>query len=70
MRELAKRLRRNGLRVGPGVFDEEWQIKPGDAILLKLQAGLEQARTLVLMLSRHASASEWVTFERRVVMLH
>lgn len=61
--ELAERLRRDGLRVWPGVFDDEWEIKPGDAILRKIQEGLEQSRTLVLLLSQHASASEWVTFE-------
>lgn len=58
-RELAERLRRDGLRV----WFDEWEIKPGDAILRKIQDGLEQSRTLVLVMSQHASASEWVTFE-------
>ena len=64
VRELAERLRQDGLRV----WFDEWEIKPGDAILLKLQAGLEQARTLVLVMSKHASASEWVTFEHHSVL--
>ena len=64
VRELAERLRRDGLRV----WFDEWEIKPGDAILLKLQAGLEQARTLVLVMSQHASVSEWVTFEHHSVL--
>jgi small GTP-binding protein len=68
VRELAERLRRDGLRVWPGVFEDEWEIKPGDASLLKIQAGLEQARTLVLMMSGHVTASEWVTFERYAVL--
>lgn len=56
------------LRVWPGVFDDEWESKTGDAILLKIQEGLEQARTLVLVMSQHASASEWVTFEHHSVL--
>lgn len=64
VRELAERLRRDGLRV----WFDDWEIKPGDAILLKIQAGLEQARTLVLVMSQHASASEWVTFEHYSVL--
>lgn len=64
VRELAERLRRDGLRV----WFDEWEIKPGDAILLKIQDGLEQSRTLVLVMSQHASASEWVTFEHHSVL--
>jgi len=59
-RELAERLRRDGLRV----WFDEWEIKPGDPILLKIEEGLGQARTLALLMSAHADASEWVTFER------
>ncbi len=40
-RELAERLRKDGLRV----WLDEWEIKPGDGILLKIQQGLEQSRT-------------------------
>ena len=64
VRELAERLRKDGLRI----WLDDWEIKPGDAILLKIQAGLEQSRTLVLVMSRHASASEWVTFEHHSVL--
>jgi hypothetical protein len=63
-RELAERLRRDGLRV----WFDEWEIKPGEAILRRIQAGLGQARTLVLLMSRHASKSEWVTFEHHAVL--
>ena len=48
VRELAERLRRDGLRV----WFDEWAIKPGDSIPLRIQDGLEQARTLVLFLWR------------------
>ncbi len=64
VRELAERLRKEGLRV----WFDEWEIKPGDAILLKIQEGLEQSRTLVLLMSQHALASEWATFEHHSVL--
>jgi len=66
VRELAERLRKDGLRV----WLDDWEIKPGDSIPLKIEQGLEQSRTLVLVMSAHASASEWVTFERHAVMFH
>ena len=44
VRELAERLRKDGLRV----WLDDWEIKPGDLILLKIEQGLEQSRTLVL----------------------
>ena len=40
-RELAERLRRDGLKA----WLNDWEIKPGDAILRKIQEGLEQSRT-------------------------
>jgi hypothetical protein len=64
VRELAERLRQDGLRV----WLDEWEIKPGDAIRRKIEEGLEQARTLVLVMSQHASASEWVMFEHHSVL--
>ncbi len=67
VRELAERLRRDGLRVWPMGLDE-WEIRPGDPILLKIEEGLEQSRTLVLAMSANAFASEWVTLERHTAM--
>jgi tetratricopeptide (TPR) repeat protein len=64
VRELAERLRRDGLRV----WLDEWEIQPGDPILLKIEEGLEQSRTLVLAMSANAFASEWVTLERHTAM--
>ena len=64
VRELAERLKADGLRV----WIDEWQIQPGDIIGLKIEEGLEQSRTLVLVMSANAFASEWVTFERHTVM--
>ena len=64
VRELAERLRKDGLRV----WLDDWEIKPGDSILLKIQEGLEQSRTLVLVMSQNASTSKWVTFEHHSVL--
>jgi TIR domain len=78
-RALAERLRRDGLRVWPGVFDgfsaegaaDQDGARPSDearqAARSQSEAGLEQARTLVQLLSRHATAAEWVTFEQHAV---
>jgi small GTP-binding protein len=62
-RELGERLRADGLRV----WLDEWEIKPGDMIGLKIQRGLEESRTLVLAISANASESEWVTFESQTI---
>ncbi len=45
VRKLAERLRDDGLRV----WLDEWEIRPGDPILLKIEEGLEQSRALVLV---------------------
>jgi exopolyphosphatase/pppGpp-phosphohydrolase len=60
VRELAERLREAGLRV----WLDEWVVKAGDIIALAVEEGLEQSRTLVLCLSAHALASDWVKLER------
>lgn len=64
VRELAERLKADGLRV----WFDEWEIKPGDMIGLKIEQGLEQSRTLVLVMSANAFASDWVTLERHTAM--
>jgi hypothetical protein len=58
-RELAERLR---------VWFDEWEIRPGAPILLKIEEGLEQSRTLVLVMSANAFASEWAPLERHTAM--
>ncbi len=64
VRELAERLKRDGLRV----WLDEWEIGPGDSIFSKVEHGLEQSRVLILVMSANAFASEWVTLERHTVM--
>jgi GTPase SAR1 family protein len=64
VRELAERLKADGLRV----WLDEWEIQPGDMIGLKIQNGLELSRTLLLIMSANASESEWVTFESQTII--
>jgi small GTP-binding protein len=64
VRELAERLKRDGLRV----WFDEWEIQLGDLISLKIEEGLEQSRTLVLVMSANALASEWVKLERHTAL--
>ncbi|MFC1736300.1 toll/interleukin-1 receptor domain-containing protein [Candidatus Hydrogenedentota bacterium] len=59
VRELAERLRRDEVRV----WFDEWEIRPGDSIPAKIDAGLECCRVLVLCMSSHAFDSGWVQLE-------
>lgn len=61
---LAQRLKKNGLQV----WFDEWEIKPGDMIGLKIENGLEQSRTLILVMSANAFSSEWVMLERHTAI--
>ena len=60
VRKLAERLKAAGLRV----WFDEWNIKSGDIIALKVDEGLEQSRVLLLCISPNALASGWVALER------
>ena len=46
------------------VWLDEWVIKAGDIIALKVDEGLEQSRVLLLCISPTALASGWVALER------
>ena len=59
VRELAERLRADGLRV----WFDEWLLKPGDSIPAKIEDGLERSRVLVLCMSAHAFGSDWPQLE-------
>src|SRR5690348_7565016 len=59
VRELAKRLNEDHLKV----WFDEWVIKPGDLIPAKVEEGLEQSRTLVLVMSSNSFASDWILME-------
>src|SRR5438045_4019454 len=62
MRELAERLKVDGVRV----WLAEWEIQPGDGIADKIDQGLAQSRALVLAASANAAELEWITFERQI----
>lgn len=64
VRKLAERLRDDGVRV----WYDEWEIQSGDVIFQKVEAGMEDARSLVLIMSPHAFGSDWVGLERTTVM--
>jgi small GTP-binding protein len=59
VRELATRLRADGLKV----WLDEWMIQAGDSIPAKIEEGLEESRSLVLCMSANAFASEWAALE-------
>lgn len=59
VRELAERLKRDGLRV----WFDQWEIKPGDNIPSKIEEGLEHSRVLVLCISANAFGSDWSQLE-------
>lgn len=64
VRRLAERLRGDGLRV----WFDEWELKPGDAILHKVEQGLEQSARLVLVMSPSAFAKpDWLTLESHTI---
>ena len=53
VRPLAERLRKDGLRV----WFDEWELRPGDSIPSKIEAGL------VLCLLAHAFGSNWAQLQ-------
>ena len=59
VRELAERLREDGIRV----WFDEWDIKLGDSILSKIEYALDSSRVLVLCMSEHAFGSDWAMLE-------
>ena len=59
VRELAERLREDGIRV----WFDEWDIKLGDSILSKIESALDLSRVLVLCMSEHAFGSDWAMLE-------
>lgn len=64
VRELAERLRQADLKV----WFDAWEIQFGDDIYLKIEEGLDVSRTLILCMSDHAFASDWVGLERSTAL--
>nr|VFJ65524.1 MAG: CobQ/CobB/MinD/ParA nucleotide binding domain-containing protein [Candidatus Kentron sp. FW] len=63
-RDLAERLQGDGLRV----WFDEWMIRPGDSIPLAIETGLENARTLIFVMSSNVTGLEWATLERQTAL--
>ena len=63
VRPLAERLRQDGLRV----WFDEWELRPGDSIPSKIEAGLEHSRVLVLCMSAQAFGSDWAQLESSTI---
>ena len=59
VRPLAERLRQDGLKV----WFDEWVLKPGHSIPMKIEDGLEHSRVLVLCMSANAFGSDWAQLE-------
>src|SRR5438105_14655600 len=59
VRSIAERLRGDGVRV----WFDEWELRPGDHIPAKVEAGLESSRVLVLCMSSGAFGSDWAQLE-------
>ena len=64
VRDLAKRLREDGLKV----WFDEWVIRFGDSIPIKIDAGLQHSTVLILCMSAQAFASDWVQLESQTVL--
>jgi CheY-like chemotaxis protein len=62
--DLARKLTADGLRV----WLDKWIIKPGDIIGQSIEEGLQNSRTLVLLMSKAAFASDWVALERHTLL--
>jgi hypothetical protein len=45
------------------VFADFTDIHPGDSLLEKIEEGLQSSDTLVLLWSKHAAISDWVSVE-------
>lgn len=59
VRDLAERLRSDGLRV----WFDEWDIRLGDSIPKKIDEGLKQSRFIIICVSAHGIGSDWVQME-------
>lgn len=61
--ETAERIATALRAVSHDVWFDNWEIHPGDGIVKKIEAGLVQKDTLVVLLSPNSVSSEWVQKE-------
>lgn len=59
VRDIAEQLRKDGVKV----WFDEWALKPGDSIPVKIEEGMEQSRVLVLCMSANAFGSDWAQLD-------
>lgn len=64
VRKIANELKSRGLRV----WFDEWEIKHGEDIYLKIEEGLETSRNLLLCMSSNCFKSDWVSLELSTVI--
>ena len=64
VRNLAERLRADGLRV----WLDEWCIKYGDDFVTKIGEGVKNSRILVQVMSPNGFGSKWATKERNIAI--
>lgn len=61
--ELAGRLARDLIHAGVDVWYSQWEIKPGDSLRRKIDAGIDKASEFLVLLTPASLASEWVQTE-------
>ena len=64
-KQIARRLALELAKRGVDVWLDEWEIQVGDSISRKVEDGLETCKYVILLLSPHAVASNWVDREWR-----
>ena len=62
-RGVAERLRADGLRVWPNVFEDVFADEADAVTAAQREAGLEASRVLVLLLSAQAYGADWAQLE-------
>lgn len=62
--DLASRLKQDGIRV----WLDDWVIRPGDSIPIKIQHGLEKSHTLLMCMSPAYFGSEWGMLEHHTIL--
>ena len=60
---FAKKLSDDFLQMGYRPWLDEWEIKVGECIVKKIEAGIADADFVVIILSNHSVSSEWVSVE-------
>ena len=66
VRPIAEELKQIGLKV----WFDEWKIKIGDDITLKVEKGLEGSKFLIDFISPNSIKSKWVTLERNTILFN